>query len=132
MSNSEPSASAYFFIIDGATKQYDAFFDIVQIGAENYGEVRYRALSSSPDTPWVYLSPVTKSGQDVEFDANKMLTASDTDAEIDTVLNALNEGIKKAFGGSSTTKPESGIERVRWLLKNNAITEQNNTLTRGE
>ena len=127
-----PSSDAYFFIIDGATKQYDAFFDVVQIGSESYGEVRYRPLGSPPETPWVYMPPVTKAGQDTEFDANKMLTAEATDAEIDTVLDALNEGIKKAFGAGPTDKPESGIERVRWLLKNNAITENNNVLTRTE
>jgi len=123
-----PSANAYFFIIDGETKQYDAFFDVVEIGDGNYGEVRYRPLNSSPETPWVYLPPVG----DVEFDVSKMTTADDTDAEVDSVLNSLNGGIKKAFGGGPADKPENGIERVRWLLKNNGITESNNILTRGD
>ena len=124
----DPSADAYFFTIDAGDKQYDAHFDINDIGGDFYGDVRYRALNSAPDTPWIYLPPVG----DVEFDASKMTTASDTDAEIDTVLDALSKGIEKVFGGSSTTKPESGIERVRWLLKNGGITEANNVLARNE
>ena len=127
---SKPSANAYMFVIDGNGKQYDAFFDIVTIAGDYYGEVRYRPIGSIPTAPWVYLSSVRSPGADNEFDRSNMKTKEATDAEIDTVLQAINGGLKKVFGGDTTAQPEKGIERALWLLKNNGITEKDNVLTR--
>ena len=130
MAFGDPTESAYFFVIDAGSKQYDAFFDINTAGEDNYGNVRYRELNSADNVPWVYLSPMAgNSSTDTQFDSDKMLTKAATDAEIDSVLANYSSAIKKVFGGSSSTIPESGIERVRWALKNNAITESNNVLT---
>ena len=126
----EPTANAYMFVIDSNDKQYDAYFDIKNVGGYYEGEIRYRPFGSPLSTPWVYLSAVQSTGVDTEFDSNKMLTSEATDAEIDTVLKALNGGLKKVFGGGAVAKPEKGIERVLWMLKNNAITESDNVLKR--
>jgi hypothetical protein len=125
----EPSANAYFFVIDAGVKKYDAFFDLSIIGNDCYGDVRYRQQGTVD--AWAFLPAVTEGGSagDMEFDAGRMLTKDTTDAEIKSVLEAFNRAIKKVFGDSSTAIPEKGKERVTWVLKNNAITESNNVLT---
>lgn len=127
MSNADPSDIAYFFVIDGSEgKQYDAFFDVNDFNGFSTGDVRYRPINSEPSAPWVFLS----SGGDSEFNESKMLTKEATNDEVDRVFELFTAAIKKVFG-SQPSEPESGIARVKWIVKNN-MTESNNILTRGD
>jgi len=131
MALSDPSVGACLFVIGTNSTQYDAFFDVKEIGDSFYGQVRYRPLNSAPTVPWVFLSPSAGSSpNDSQFDLKRMTTKETTDAEIDSVLDNANRSIKEVFGDSGGSAPESGIERVRWLLKNNMFTEKNNVLSR--
>jgi len=124
MAFGDPAEGAYHFVIEG-DKNYDAFIQVLDFQGFSNLDLRYRLPESEK---WTWFN----SGGDVELNATQLTNKADTDAEIDRILDLYNAAIKKAFGGDSGEGPASGLERVRWLIKNGGITEQNNTLTRGE
>ena len=124
-----PSSRAELFTItasDGTA--YDAFFDINPVaGGIWLGQVFYKLPTASE---WTYLVPYNQGGSagDDEFDASRMTTTADTDAEIQSVIDANNRGNINEFGEGSSEIPELGIQRAIWMLENGNIIAVNNQL----
>ena len=124
MAFGDPTEGAYHFVIEG-DKNYDAFIQVLDYDGFSNLDLRYKLTDASK---WTWFS----SGGDVELNESQLTNKADTDAEIDRILDLYNAAIKKAFGSDSGSEPESGLERVRWLIKNGHVTESNNILTRTE
>jgi len=132
MALGQPSADAYMFVIDAGSAQYDAYFDAVTIGDDlHVGDVRYRPIGSASSVAWTPISSIGGGADtDNEFDSNRMTTTEDTYAEMDSVLANMSQAIELVFGGSGGEAPASGIDLIRFMLKNNMVSESNNVLTR--
>jgi hypothetical protein len=55
----------------------------------------------------------------------------ETDARFKEVIQEINEALEETLGKDDTTAPESGFDRVQWLLKNK-LSVVDNKLTIGE
>lgn len=130
MSVAEPSALALYFVITATdATRYDAFLDINDYDGFSTFDVRYRLEGS--DDEWAFLSPThhPEGGFSVEISEEKLTDKESTNAEVDRILNGFNKIIATVFGASVGEEPTSGMERVRWLLKN-GIEAQGNELKR--
>tara|TARA_Y100000310_G_scaffold342527_1_gene446152 strand:- start:1905 stop:2291 length:387 start_codon:yes stop_codon:yes gene_type:complete len=112
-----PSAGAKHFVLDGKHKQYDAYIDIVEYFTGQWGiDCRYREIGTSGKWVWL-LAP-----QIIE---NQLGNESSADEALSQAIKLINEEIKTVFGGEVKPIPESGIERLEWIVTNGLKVENN-------
>ena len=120
----DPSSSAYrFTVTSSANDEYDAFVDFLAFDGFNTVNLRYRVAGSSDK--WVYLAAP-------EIDESDLSTPDLVNAEVDRLIQILNDALFTEFGqpdSGQPSQPLAGLERLRWILQY-ALSEKNNVITR--
>lgn len=109
MAVGKPSINAFFFDINSNNKVYEVYIDVTNFPDTNdFLDCRYREKGSNGEWEWV-LSPDL-------FDIN---STQNTDKAFSDAIGKINVKLKEMFNlDVDTTIPESGVERIKWLLLN--------------
>ena len=121
----EPSTSAFFFVVDDATtgKQSDVFLDVNFYNGFETFDMRFRPAGSQDK--WTFISLNSVDGFDSEIPTG-LDTAEKTFAEIDRIVAHANKVIALKFGVQE--QPPFGLPLILWLLKSGFVSESNNVL----
>jgi hypothetical protein len=122
----EPSTSAFFFVVDDATtgSQFDVFLDVNFYSGFETFDMRFRPAGSQDK--WTFISLNSVDGFDSEIPTD-LDTAEKTFAEIDRIVAHANKVIVLKFGVQE--RPPFGVPLILWLLKSGFLKESNNVLT---
>lgn len=117
----QPNDTAFYFTIK-ADKNYKAYIDVVYMQASNdyYFESAYIDGSQ-----WIFIS-----GPDIPDLPTLIDTEAECDKVIDSAFEDINKKIKSIFkldatAGNGDATPTSGIELIKWKLKNKTSFENN-------
>jgi hypothetical protein len=122
----DPSANAFFFLLETSTETLEAFIDVNEIAGDHYFDCRYRK-ADSPNAPWTFLA--MGNNFNAQFDESKMTTEAGALAELDRMLERCNLMIVELLGSHSKV-PASGIELIEYLMRTSKIKCESNQLTR--
>lgn len=108
-----PEADDFTFVLTAANgEKYDAFIEVSKITGFSSTELDIRTRKQgNPSAEWDFLHGMTFYESDID-------TKQKTDELLDEFISQANEAIKKVFGSASVEAPESGVERLEWVIKN--------------
>lgn len=116
----KPEPDDYMAVLENSKGEgFDVFVEISEITGFSSKELdcRYRKIGSNSDK-WTFL-------HGMQIYEHELDTGEKTDAIFNKFAEELKEAIKKVFRAQSIEIPESGFERLDWLVKNRLTVKDN-------
>lgn len=123
MSRGAPEADDFHGqIVSKDGKQYDLYIELLNGFSPDALELDCRTREQG-SKEWMWLCGI-------DIQRSKLIDTASTDEIFNKALDKINIEIKKAFGENKSPIPESGEERIKWLIQH-ALKIENNEVING-
>lgn len=123
MSRGTPEADDFHGqIVDKNGKHYDLYIELLEGFSSDALDLDCRTREQGT-SEWKWLCGI-------DLYKSQMNDTVSTDDKFNKALDKINIEIKKAFGENNSPIPESGEERIKWLIQH-ALKIENNEVTNG-